>query len=414
MLTIERIYLEDANSVFRFNVDGYPGKEIENIEILPKDSLWVFVEVTVNPNSGNSPLVISDRMVFESQGNQKTIELEAWGQDAHYIRPQVFSQNLPPYSVIPKDTTWTNLKPIVIFGYAVVDSANSLTIQEGTRIHFHSDAGMWIFQGADFQVNGTAENPVTFQGDRLEGAYANTPGQWDRIWINEGVKDITINHAIIKNGLIGLQIDLLPTLDNLLAPTSPRKVIIKNTRIENHSGLGILTQNSQIIAENLLVANCGQYAIGITGSGNYSFNHTTIANFWNLSTRKTPSVYGANAYEDLEGNLQVRQLENISFTNSIITGANETEADFEFRDEAPADFSLNYCLVKREEPYTGRGFQGMIYNEAAGFIDVNASNFGLTASSICIDAGTSTNVTTDLNGNPRNTPDLGAIEFVPE
>ena len=71
-------------------------------------------------------------------------------------------------------------------------------------MYVYSNGGLWIYHDANLHVNGTKEHPVTLQGTRLEQSYAETPGQWDRIWINEGGTS-TIDYAIIKNGFIGLQ-----------------------------------------------------------------------------------------------------------------------------------------------------------------------------------------------------------------
>ena len=51
------------------------------------------------------------------------------------------------------------------------------------------NAGLWIFRYGALQVNGTKGNEVTFQGDRREANYTDEPGQWDRIWFNEGKTD---------------------------------------------------------------------------------------------------------------------------------------------------------------------------------------------------------------------------------
>src|SRR5690349_10731684 len=39
------------NSNFRLNVDGVPGKSFTDVEIGAKDSMFIFAEVTVDPNN---------------------------------------------------------------------------------------------------------------------------------------------------------------------------------------------------------------------------------------------------------------------------------------------------------------------------------------------------------------------------
>ncbi len=55
-----------------------------------------------------------------------------------------------------------------------VDSLSSLTIDPGVRVHLHRDA--LIFVDGSLQVNGTLEDPVWFEGDRLEEFYERYSG----------------------------------------------------------------------------------------------------------------------------------------------------------------------------------------------------------------------------------------------
>ncbi|MCD6367268.1 MAG: hypothetical protein J7L46_07005, partial [Bacteroidales bacterium] len=52
---------------YRLNIDGTPTSKIENVVIPAKDSLFIFVEVTVDPNSQNSPMVVLDSVIFETE-----------------------------------------------------------------------------------------------------------------------------------------------------------------------------------------------------------------------------------------------------------------------------------------------------------------------------------------------------------
>ena len=64
-ITIPTIALErGATSNYRLNVDGIPGKSFENIDILAKDSIFVFVETTIDVNTVPDPLY-TDRILFD-------------------------------------------------------------------------------------------------------------------------------------------------------------------------------------------------------------------------------------------------------------------------------------------------------------------------------------------------------------
>ena len=62
-----------ASSVFRINVDGEPGSHFSGVELAPNDSLFVFVEATLDPNGSGDILRIQDSVVFLSNGNIQVI-----------------------------------------------------------------------------------------------------------------------------------------------------------------------------------------------------------------------------------------------------------------------------------------------------------------------------------------------------
>ena len=64
-LKISSIYLAGGeNSPYRLNIDGYPGVRLDNIELREKDSLYIFVEITIDPNNSDLPLVVKDSIIF--------------------------------------------------------------------------------------------------------------------------------------------------------------------------------------------------------------------------------------------------------------------------------------------------------------------------------------------------------------
>jgi len=177
---ISNIRLEKgAASQYRINVDGEADISVNDVEIDAEDSLFVMVKVRIDPTNQNSPLVVTDSLVFETNGNIQRVGLVAWGQDAHYIVGVKHSPNLPPYFIVAGEnqhTTFTNDKPYVIFGYAVVDSTGSLAIEAGTQLHFHYGAGLWVYKGGSLKVNGTVGHPLASPGGMPELFYPEVPG----------------------------------------------------------------------------------------------------------------------------------------------------------------------------------------------------------------------------------------------
>jgi hypothetical protein len=414
-LNISSIFLNSGNqSAFRMNVDGTPGIEVNNIEIAPNDSLFVFIRATIDPLDQSNPFVVEDDIIFNTNGNEQSVKLVAWGQDAVYILANRYIPGFPRFKIVAdslETTVWTADKPYVVYGYALIDSYGELIIEEGARIHFHDKSGLWAFADGVLKVRGTQENPVLFQGDRLDQAYRNIPGQWDRIWLMEGRQgfDHEIDYAIIRNGFIGLQ------LESFLRPTQ-NKLKITNTIIENHTGMGIYAILHQIDAENLVVANTGSYTVALTGGGNYNFRHATIANNWSYSVRNSPVMFMNNWLTGEEGTIPIAL--NVGIGNSIVHGSNPEEIILDFVEGAASNFLFDHCNIRTQRNLNDwPQFVNCISNQSPRYRNYQAFNFRPDTLSPVIGMG-SLNIAAlvpyDLDGvNRTAAPDLGAYQFVP-
>lgn len=400
------------NSFFRINIDGSPATSLNNIELMAKDSIFIFVEVTVDPNNSNNPLIVVDSILFNTNGKMQDIKLAAWGQDAHFIVADTHIEGLPDYKIVAGEgetTTWTNDKPYVVYGYAVVDSTGILNINQGVQVHFHDGSGLWVYKGGALKVNGTQEAPVVFQGDRLENYYKDVPGQWDRIWLNEGSINNEIHYAIIKNGFIGIQAETLQ--ENM-----GNGLIIDNTIIQNMSGAGILARTYAIDATNMVIADCKQYLAALTMGGSYTFRHSTFANYWDHSIRQEPSIF-INNYFVYEQVAYPIDLVNAYFGNCIMYGSNSSEVMLDKNNDAVFNPLFENCLVKSDTGL-GNAFRNCIKNEDPLFVDTDKEDYSLQENSPAIDAGKDSIANLfqyDINGNMRYPePDLGAYEYQAE
>jgi hypothetical protein len=420
-INISDIHLAGAaSSPFRINLDGQPGSSFTNIAIDAHDSIFVFVRVTINPNAQDAPFICQDSLLFTLNGNHQKINLVAWGQNANYIVANTQQTGLPPYKIIAarnQTVTWTANKPYVIYGYAVVDSTAKLIIEAGTHIYFHANSGLWVYKNGTLKVNGTSDQKVIFEGDRRELFYADVPGQWDRIWINEGAVDNEINWAIIQNGYTGIQAETLNK-------PGAGKLIINNTVINNMTGYGLLAKQYTVQAANLLIYDAGVQSLYIAAGGNYDFRHCTFADYWNKSYRSTPSVMLSNYYQsaDASGNPQVMKgaLTKAYFGNCQITG-NENE-ELAFANDPTAgtfNYMFDHCAV-----------QTMAVNDAThynAFVRITNQFYRLPIDTVIgavRNIGSMDNINTapnpallkyDLFGQDRTLdgkPDAGAIEFV--
>jgi hypothetical protein len=432
---ISNIALKNGDeSNFRFNVDGVPGPQVRDLEIRGNDSAFVFVEVTVDPNNQSSPLVIFDALTFELNGNRQEVVLEAWGQDAYYYRPTQRPTGFPALSFLSEYEDYfpistqielPNDKPHVIFGYLVIDSLVNLTIPEGTQIHLYDGAGFWAYRGSNLKVKGSRDNEVVFQGYRLESFYDEQPGQWDRIILNESPEDHVFEHAIIKNGFIGISAEYF----FLGGPpqVASNKVHLYNTEITNMQGVGMLIRNYNSLVENCLITNAQNQLVATLGGGEQRFIHSTLANYWSFGNRQEESFYAANAFQiqvSATEAIEVIGDQSVYFGNSIIYGPNREELGYDTIDGGTLTVSMDHCVVKTEltdsdvnwfvntelNPETPFGFFNPIFSTTNG---VDA--FQLHNESAARDKGSLTitdTLQTDLAGNIRDAqPDLGAYEY---
>ena len=148
-----------ASSAYKININGAAATEINNIEIDADDSIYVFVSVTINPNLNNLAFIVRDSILINYNGNSRYVQLEAFGQNANFLRNRVITGNV----------VWPNNLPYVILGSLRVDTTAILTIQPGCRIYSHADAP-FIIDGT-LIINGTKTDSVTFTGDRVDPDY---------------------------------------------------------------------------------------------------------------------------------------------------------------------------------------------------------------------------------------------------
>ena len=148
---ISRIRLAGGDfSNFRLNINGISANEAYEVEVPARDSIYIFVEVTIDPNGQNLPMVVEDSIEFTTNANIQGINLVAYGQDFKLIKKELI-----------KTSTWTAEKPYLVYDYAYVDSLATLTIEPGTKIYFHDGAGLYV--KGSVVAEGTAQEPVIFQ-----------------------------------------------------------------------------------------------------------------------------------------------------------------------------------------------------------------------------------------------------------
>ncbi|MEX1002144.1 MAG: hypothetical protein WDZ35_08525 [Crocinitomicaceae bacterium] len=395
-ILVENIQLMGGvNSPFRINVDGVSGHYLEEIEIPAEDSIFVFVEVTLEVNNVSNPMIISDSIRFRTNGLDQYVNLDVWGQDAYFHANEVVSG------------MWMNDKPHVLYGtvavgYPGIDSNLTLTIPPSTHIYCHKNSTLIVYKSS-IDIQGSKGNEVVFQGDRLESFYDDVPGQWWGIRLIEA-NTSNIDYAIIKNGSVGLQVDSTQsflTLD------------LKNTIIDNHDFFALnVNAGANVSAENCLFGSAGLMSAYLFAGGEYHFTHCDFVNYW-TGSRGGPAL-GIKNYFQVDNILYCRPIENSEFNNCVAYGTIEKELEVDTLDcggIVNMEFRSNY--FKRDEPYDYSGYLNTIWNGDPKFVDPQMVDYHLNSGSVLIDQGNAIYSTiSDLDGVGRGSlPDIGCYEF---
>ncbi len=426
-------------SNYRLNVDGIAGKVFENVQILAKDSIFIFIETTFDINNlptDPTEFLYTDQLLFDTGGNEQKVELVTLVKDAVFLFPEQFPDGTTETLTLGQDDegndilvkgffleddelTFTNEKPYVIYGFAAVPSDKTLNVEAGARVHFHSESGIIVATNGSMKVMGeksldpeAMENEVIFEGDRLEPGFSDIPGQWFTIWLTSGSIDNEFNYTTIKNSLVGIRVDDSP-------------VTLSNVQIYNSSAYGLLATTGFIDGENMVINNSGQSSLAIQLGGSYEFRHCTFANYWTNGFRSFPSVSIDNTLGDLGVDLL-----KADFINCIIYGNERREISLFQSTVVAFNFNFTNSLIRFEDSSGEFGdnplydfanpafYTATKFNLDPFFQDTEMNNFNIEtgtsgAENIGIFLTNPPSVLKDLNGANRNDPpDIGAYETI--
>jgi Right handed beta helix region len=429
-IKISKITLNNKSGViFNLNVDGVSAKSFSDIEIPAKDSLYVFAEVTVNPNAplSTSPFVIDQELLFETNGNTQKVILEAWGQNANYIPNRFGKGGFATLSARDPNIVinWNDPKPYVIYGVLFIDSC-TLRIAAGTRIHVHGgisylpdtsayrDGIIFVLPKAKIEALGTLEKPIIIEGDRLEKEFNNESDQWAGIILGARSTGNIFNNTIIRNSRVGVRVD------------SAANLALNSCKIYNTAGSGLVASHAQVKADNCLFygngGNCTQLEFG----GNYDFSYCTMAS---LGSRE-PSL-GANNFKCFERttlgcNKALAYPLSIKATNCIFYGSKDDEIDFfDATKDINTDFNYDFknCIVRVKDLLKADNTPDFLNKckdciktdgKSKVFRKPSDANYRLDTLSVAeMKALPIQNILNDIEGKMRDvkTPDIGCYEF---
>jgi hypothetical protein len=402
-LTVDHVYLSGgSSSQFRLNIDGEPVNEKYNIQIESGDSIFVFVDVFVDPGNGSSPVTVNDSIIFLIGEKNQKVHLLAWGQDINLIKIKTINSE-----------TWQKGKPYVIYEKVTVDTLETLTIEEGTRIFFHRNASMVI--AGSIIVRGSAESPVLFASDRLEKMFEDIPGQWKGIMILNSSKANNINHTIIRNAIYGIQ------LGESIFSTDVPVLKLFSSVISHSSVSGLSAINGNIEAANCIFTHCGNYCLYLGAGGDYTFTNCTLFNTWDYGLRLTPALLVTEKPE--KPGVRISQMD-VHLNNSAIYGDNRSELNIVPLNVIVAgNYYFDHCLLKLDTLnaafWSKTKFPGAIINKNPLFINATMWDLRPDTLSPLLDTGSpvfSALYPSDIRGVSRTlygNPDIGAFERVP-
>jgi len=316
-----------GESGFRINVDGHSGSILSDLEILKKDSIFIFAEVTLKEQSSDKPVLVRDKILFTLEsGVQQEIVLEALGQDAIFMYAPRISN----------DTEWSAGKPYVIYDSLIVDKDATLTINEGVNLYFHS--GTYVGVHGRLVCNGSIENPVVFRCDRTDKIFPYLPydrmsAEWEGIILHPESENNLFDNVDIHGGKYGIYCPL--------STTTEYKYFIQNSSIHNMSSDCLRAYYCVGQVLNSQITNSGGNCVSLIG-GSHNIVHTTIGQLYPFSADRGSALYFTNVENDT-----IYPLHQANFYNCLITGSRIDEIVGNRIENEEADFnaSFNHCLI---------------------------------------------------------------------
>lgn len=423
-IQIQNIRLADQNDgFFRLNIDGITSTTAKDLQILAGDSLYIFTEVTIDPDRDvtSSPFVIEDWVFFETNGNEQQVLLEAWGQNANYITSKTQAGGRSLLTCDMQSIRWDDPKPYIIYGLLFVDECE-LILPAGTEIYIHGglspvgqsfipDGLLYFLKDGKLTSEGTVDDPVVIQGDRLESVFDDVEGQYYAVWFGPESRGNEMTHTVIKNAIIGAVVD------------SSAQLTLNSCEIRGSASEGLVGRHSSITAHNSLIHSTLGYGAALTYGGSYNFDYCTITNY---SSQRSAVLLDNSICEGLlcEDRFDVNPL-RANFRNCILFGGDSDE--IELFDGTGGDDPLAFryrfrnCVVAVDElleefPNFFDQCDDCVLGTSMDslFVDHAIQNFQLDTMSIAENnAMPISNIPIDKLGRLRDParPDIGCFEF---
>ena len=311
---------------FHLNVDGVRGDEFHNVEIRGNDSIFIFIEARLDEMEKDEPTLVEDRLDFVTNGVTQHVLLSAWGQDVVRINGDT----------IGRTTRLTADKPYLIYDTVFVKEGVTLYIDAGATLLFHDKAAMRC--AGRMLANGTAEEPITFRGDRLDRVVGRTSfdimsGQWGGIIFTPPTMNNVLSHVIMKGSSIGMHC-------TANSDTTHCALKLVNCVLTNSASTCLATQTCYVQLIGTEISDAAEEVAYFAG-GKVLASQCTFANYYLFKVPSFPivNVFNVEYSDGSIGKIKAR------FDNSIICGLSKELNEGKLDD---FDVYLRYCLLRSD------------------------------------------------------------------
>ena len=312
---------------FYLNVDGIRGDEFKNVEIRGNDSIYIFIEAYIDEMESDEPTFIEDQLDFVTNGVAQHVALTAWGQDVIRLNADTIDHN----------RRFTANKPYLIYDTLYVAENATLTIDAGATLLFHDKAALRC--AGCMLANGTAEEPITFRGDRLdhvvgEISFDIMSGQWGGVIFTPPTMGNVLKHVIMKGCSIGMH------CSNDDSDTTQCALKLINCVLTNSASSCLVAQTCYVQAIGTEFSDAAEGVVYLAG-GKMLMSQCTFANYYLF---KAPSEPIVNIFDVEYSNGTLGKIKAY-FDNCIFYGLSK---DINNGDLNDFDVYMRYCMLKSD------------------------------------------------------------------
>lgn len=396
-LDIDFMGIENPNTDFSLIIDGVQSNQVKNYSLAAGDSLLIFASYKTKTQTSQNYLA-EEVITLKANGHVQQVVMKCFS-----VNGIMLYTSLPSPNYVMQDTAY------IIRDTLSIAEGQTLTITNKARLYF--DNGAAILVRGTLKVQGTKDNPITFQGVRLDDKYKERAGQWSGIYFFNTSKDNEVKYAEIKNANYGLYV-AYPQVDNNV------KLVVGHTKIHDMVAVGLTGAETKIYVYNTLIYDCGESAVQMLAGGTYQYDYCTFYGDASKYTHEQPTLLALDYFGDPENPATTGAL-NLIMNNTIVYGDGKPEDEFfvGLVTTLPFGYSITNCLLKTKnfanQDFISNPIYKNILNQNPKFENTAEKKFTLQSDSPAKgQAQPITGITIDIEDNLRNAtnPTIGTYE----